>query len=223
MSGSGDLRYDRYSVNGSDEWMMRIGSAGAPAILFLPPLFEEMNRTRALIAALMRAMAGAGYECRLPDLPGTGESERALDACGWDEWRQAAMAAAGGVGEPPAAVVSLRGGCLLDDAAAAGCYVRIAPVEGSSLLRDLERASLAGGAEGGGYSPLPALAEALARAVPAPVRPLRSIRLASDPAEADAKVAGPALWRRSEPGMSAELARALAEHIKEHIGACAAS
>ena len=57
---------------------MRIGAADAPPILFVPPLFEEMNRTRALIAAIMRALAARGYGCWLPDLPGTGESLRAL-------------------------------------------------------------------------------------------------------------------------------------------------
>ena len=221
MTGAGDLTYDRYSVAGSSEWMMRIGPSDAPTILFLPPLFEELNRMRALIAALMRALASHGLASRLPDLPGTGESLRPIEDCSWEDWRQAAMAAA--CQDPPAvAVVSFRGGCLLDDAVDARAYLRIAPVEGGSLLRDLRRAGLTGGAEGGGYAPAPALSEPLARAVPGAVRPLRTIRLASDPAEADAKVAGPALWRRSEPATSPELARALAAQIVEHMSACGA-
>ena len=57
---------------------MRIGRADAPAILFVPPLFEEMNRTRALIAAVMRRLAKRGHGCWLLDLGGTGESERDL-------------------------------------------------------------------------------------------------------------------------------------------------
>ncbi|MEA3065760.1 MAG: hypothetical protein QOJ27_2212, partial [Sphingomonadales bacterium] len=86
------LHYSRYRAGGRDEWMMRIGTG--PALLFLPPLFEEMNRTRALLAALMRRLAGEGYGCWLPDLPGTGESERPLEAVAWQDWRDAAGSAA---------------------------------------------------------------------------------------------------------------------------------
>src|SRR5687768_8408820 len=99
---------------------MRIGAADAPAILFVPPLFEEMNRTRALIAAIMRRLASMGHGCWLPDLSGTGESERPLEQVEWDDWRHDVTAAsahvAGKTGKPPL-VASLRGGCLIDDAA----------------------------------------------------------------------------------------------------------
>ena len=40
---SGGLHYDRYIVDGHEEWLMRIGDPAAPALLFLPPLFEEMS------------------------------------------------------------------------------------------------------------------------------------------------------------------------------------
>ena len=72
MNGGGRLAFDRYTVDGCSEWMMRIGRSEAPPILFVPPLFEEMNRTRALIAAMMRALSADGFGCWLPDLPGTG-------------------------------------------------------------------------------------------------------------------------------------------------------
>ena len=61
---------------------MRIGAAEAPPVLFVPPLFEEMNRTRALLAAVMRRLAARGHGCWLPDLSGTGESVRELGRCG---------------------------------------------------------------------------------------------------------------------------------------------
>ena len=77
MSAAG-LAYETYQSQGGPEWMMRIGAAEAPPILFVAPLFEEMNRTRALIVATMRRLAERGFGCWLPDLPGTGESERAL-------------------------------------------------------------------------------------------------------------------------------------------------
>ncbi|MGA9581622.1 MAG: hypothetical protein WBR13_06605, partial [Allosphingosinicella sp.] len=115
MSRAG-LHYSTYRAGGRDEWMMRIGGDG-PALLFLPPLFEEMNRTRALLATAMGVLAGEGFACFLPDLPGTGESERALEAVTWQDWRDAAAAAFATVGA--AASVGLRGGALLDEPAPA--------------------------------------------------------------------------------------------------------
>jgi pimeloyl-ACP methyl ester carboxylesterase len=97
---------------------------GAP-ILFLPPLFEEMNRTRALIAATMRALAGRGFGCWLPDLPGTGESERALEECEWGDWAAAAEAVAERL-NGRAVTVSFRGGSLLDGVKATGRW-RMSP------------------------------------------------------------------------------------------------
>ena len=64
---------------------------------------------------------------------------------------------------------------------------------------------------------------ALEAATPAHVAPLRTVRLATDRAEADAKLDGPALWRRSEPGNSAELAEALAADLVKWSRICAGS
>ena len=190
--------------------MMRIGN-GTP-LLFLPPLFEEMNRTRALLAATMRALAAQGFECWLPDLPGTGESERALEEVSWQEWRDAAtsaFAAAAAV-----ASVSLRGGALLD--AAAPARWRFAPATGASLARDLSRAGLMTEG-GGGYSPSQALLGPLAEAEPASGAKLRVVRLATDRAEADLKLEGPPIWRRAEPQNSPELADAMASDISKWV------
>ncbi|HEX4736162.1 MAG TPA: hypothetical protein VH331_01235 [Allosphingosinicella sp.] len=196
--------------------MMRIGDPAAPLILFLPPLFEEMNRTRAFLAGVMRRVAAGGYCCRLPDLPGTGESERPLEGISWQHWLNSARAAAeGAIG-----VVSVRGGGLLD-AGLARCTWRLAPVEGASLVRDLERAGLVAEGGGAGYAPSPALLESLRGAAPA--GQARTVRLSTDRAEADRKVDGPPLWRRSEPQNSSELTEAVASDIIEWIGRCAAS
>jgi pimeloyl-ACP methyl ester carboxylesterase len=200
---------------------MRIGAAAAPRLLFLAPLFEEMNRTRALLSATMRRVAAAGYCCILPDLPGTGESERALEEVSWQDWAEAARAAAQGT----RAVLSVRGGCLLDADLGRPRW-RLAPVEGASLVRDLERAGLVadgGAADGGGagYAPSPSLLGSLREASPS--GEARTIRLASDRAEADLKVEGPPLWRRSEPQNSSELSEAVASDIIEWLRTCAAS
>ena len=77
------------------------------------------------------------------------------------------------------------------------------------------RSGLAGGVEWAGYAPSDELKAALEDAKPAEVRTLRTVRLATDRGEADAKIEGPALWRRSEPGNSAELADAIAADIQE--------
>jgi hypothetical protein len=193
--------------------MMRIGSG--PALLFLPPLFEEMNRTRALLATVMGTLAGDGYGCFLPDLPGTGESERALEEVSWQDWREAAAAAFKAAGA--SACVSLRGGALLDDVAPVRW--RFAPATGASLARDLSRAGLMTEG-GGGYAPSADLLEPLGAAEPAAGAKVRTLRLSTDRADADLKLAGPPLWRRAEPQNSSELAEAMALDISQWMRSC---
>lgn len=212
MNGPG-LDYSRYVVGGRDEWAMRIGSG--PALLLLPPLFEEMNRTRALMAATMRALAALGFQTWLPDLPGTGESERALETVSWQDWRDAAAAAFEAAGA--VASIAFRGGALLDEGAPARW--RFAPVPGASLARDLGRAGLMTEG-GGGYAPAQALLAGLSEAVPAAGGLVRTLRLSTDRAEADRKLDGPPLWRRAEPQNSPELAEAMASDISEWLVAC---
>jgi len=226
VTAAGGPEYARYRAGGSDEWLMRIGSAQAPPILFVPPLFEEMNRTRALITAAMRGLAERGFCCWLPDLPGTGESERALEQVSWEDWRHGVRAAgetaAEASGRVPV-VAAIRGGCLIDDAASASAWWRLAPVTGDSLTRDMGRTALTGGVEWAGYAPSPSLRSALEAAIPSEVEPLRTLRLTSDPAAADWKLEGPALWRRSEPGTSQPLAAAIADDIASWARSCAGS
>lgn len=219
--------YEQYQGARGPEWLLRIGDpAGAP-ILFVPPLFEEMNRTRAVIVATMRSLAADGHCGWLPDLTGTGESLASLSEATWDEWRHDVTSASRHVaaahGQAPL-LAAIRGSCLLDDAAQGIGHWRFAPVPGASLARDLDRASLGGGAEWAGYHDAsPALRQALAGTVPSEITPLRTLRLATDAGAADGKVEGPALWRRSEPGSSADLALALAKDIAAWRQTCAAS
>lgn len=233
MSDGTALNYDRYLTGGAVEWLLRIGEPSGPPILFVPPLLEEMNRTRALIVAVMRLLAGRGHGCWLIDLPGSGESERPLETCSWADWQRAAAdagrAVANASGNAPH-VASLRGGALLDGAIEAASCWRFAPAAGRSLVRDLERASrVAAGDQSdsrlelAGYALAPELIDPLRDAAPTPVEPLRTVRLASDPGDAELKLEGPALWRRSEPGTSPELAAALAADLTLWTGRCAAS
>jgi hypothetical protein len=221
-----ETAYELYRASKSQEWMLRIGDPRTPPILFVAPLFEELNRSRALIVAIMRRLAAEGHGCWLPDLGGTGESLAPIEEAQWEDWRQDVAAAAAHVlaasGKAPI-IASVRGGALLDDAAAGRGWWRFAPVEGARLARDLDRAALAGGAEWAGYPAPSTLREALRLAVPQPLTPMRTVRLASDAAAADLKIEGPALWRRSEPGMSDHLAAALAADLNEWSRACAVS
>ena len=220
MSESG-LAYDRYSADGNEEWIMRIGAEGAPAIFFLPPLFEELNRTRAMIAGAMRRLATLGWSCWLPDLPGTGESERGLETCSFAGWQSAGAAAAAkaAAGGRLAGVAALRGGCLLEPPAP--CTWRLAPIDGAAIVRDLERAGLVGDGAGGGYAPSRALVADLAAGTAPPAPRLRTVRLASDPAPADLKLDSPPLWRRAEPQAAPELAVQIAADIDRWLRACA--
>ena len=233
MSEAGGLFFDRYLTAGNREWLMRIGPLQGRPVLFVPPLLEEMNRTRAFLATLMRLLAKRGFGCWLPDLPGTGESERALHECEWLDWRQAVSDAArfvAGEARQEPLVMSVRGGTLLDEAAGDCPIWRFAPVEGGSLARDLVRASMlkpeelkSARVELAGYHLSDTLFAALHEAKPAEAERLRTVRLASDRAEADLKVEGPALWRRSEPANSPELAELLAADIAQWSDQCGAS
>jgi hypothetical protein len=73
-----------------------------------------------------------------------------------------------------------------------------------------------------GYRLPKALFEALKEAKPVHGGLLRTVRLASDRAEADLKYDGPALWRRSEPGNSPELAESLAADLASWSKTCGA-
>ena len=220
----GGLAFETFPGKAGPEWMMRIGDVGASPILFVPPLFEEMNRTRALIAAVMRRLAASGHGCWLPDLGGTGESLRSLGDVAWNDWRHDVTSASGYVSDKAGKplIASLRGGALLDDAGDGRGWWRFSPADGAALTRDMVRSGLAG-VEWAGYAPSADLKADLAAAMPVSVAPLRTVRLATDRAEADGRLDGPALWRRSEPGQSTALAEAMAADIHEWSLRCAGS
>ncbi len=219
------LAYSVFSIGGRDEHLMRIGPEGGSPVLVVPPLFEEMNRLRSLLASFMRRLAARGFGCWLPDLRGTNESLSDIAQVEWDDWRHDVIAASNHVrdhsGQMPI-VAAIRGGALIDDQAAAIGFWRLSPVPGRSLARDLARAGLSGVAWAG-YSPSDALRARLEAAEPAEIGNLRVARLSSDPGAADVKLPGPALWRRSEPGASDQLAEAMAADLAEWSARCAAS
>lgn len=222
------------------------GPLSGPQLLILQPLFTERNRTRTLIGDVMRRLAAHDIGCWLPDLPGEGESPTPIERTSWAEWRAAIAAAADHVAQRSGSrpfMISIRGGALLDDAAPARGWWRLAPAGGAALLRDVMRAQLMADREAGrggslasldaaalagpvdlaGMTLTPPLYAGLRDAVPAAVAPLRTVRLEGDPATADARIAGEPLWRRAEPGRSADLAHRIAADIRGWIETCGAT
>ncbi|WOF42319.1 hypothetical protein KNJ79_14095 [Sphingopyxis indica] len=213
-----------------DEQLFRLSPAGAPraTVLFVPPLFEEANRTRRTLVLAMRALAAQGFAALLPDLPGQNESLVPLIEADLERWRSALAEIARDV-DGPLIVASLRGGCLIDHGAAADAWWRLAPASGASLLRTLLRARMSADREAGIASSIeglqaaaasealllagnrlsPAMVAQLGAAEVQAVEPLRTVT----PGGGEGQIAGTPLWLRAEPREDAVMARAIAADL----------
>ena len=211
---------------------MRRGPVGGVPLLILPALFEEMNRTRRLIALTTAMLARAGVRSWLPDLPGTGDHEDGPEAKDLPRWRAAMLALAGiAASGRPLHLLAVRGGALLADAVPGASLYRIAPQTGERALRDLWRARAATERETGGGATVATLdatsrggaavvaagyriesrfADQLRAApLPAPAVPTRTAATAAAPG-VDVVLGGPLVWRQAEPADEAALAHAIA-------------
>ncbi|MGQ3101261.1 MAG: hypothetical protein ACT6Q5_13600 [Sphingopyxis solisilvae] len=222
------------------EHHLRIAPTGTPraTILFVPPLFDEANRSRRTLVLAMRALAAQGFTALLPDLPGQNESLIPLEQVDLASW-QGALADVAAPVDGPLIIAALRGGALIDHHAKAAARWRLAPVGGASLLRTLMRARVAADREAGLTSSLdslqakaataplllagnrlsPAMIAQLGSAECQPVAPLRTVTLGSG---ADA-IAGTPLWLRAEPGEDAAMAAAIAADITAWSTTCGIS
>ena len=222
-----------YDWAGGREAWLRFGPPGGPVLIAANALFEEANRTRALLVTVLRDLAGRGIASVLPDLPGAGDSLMSTDQARLDVWREAYAAAATSAGAHVS--VAIRGGALLDGGVRQRW--RLSPVDGTRLVRDMVRARQASGRESGETfdpaeltapgPPVELAGNHLARALIAeleaaiPAGPARTVRLASDPLPADTVVAAPPPWRRAEPDLDPALAAALADDIARWVATCA--
>lgn len=223
---SDSFRFEPYDWAGGREWMLVRGSNVGRHIVLIPPLFEEMNFTRTLLAQIGRSLAQHALATWLPDFPGAGESERSLVSIGWGDWRDAARAAGNAVnaltGTKPL-TCAFRGGALLDDAVEAAGRWRYAPVAGEVLLRQLRRTQLVADREAGTAAGEDGAVIELA-GYPLSI-PLRNGLAAAEPATiADREIVasperGP--WRRAQPAGDPELAEQLADDIYQWASACA--
>lgn len=234
----GDLAWLAYPWRGRQERVVRIGDGGT-AILILAPLFEEANRTRHFLIETMRHLAGRGYSCFLPDLPGTLESTVRLETVEWRDWEQALADIVKDIGAP-LHIASVRGGALLDGGIMASSRWRLAPTDGVALLRDLIRTRMAADREAGrtatadqvetealtmpfdvaGYRFNPRFLAEMKNRAPASAGAIRTVRLETDPHPAEALLSGQPLWRRSEPGHDPVLSQHIASDIEQWIATC---
>lgn len=218
--------------------MIRFGPATGPVVVAVLPLFEEANRTRTFLSGVLRRLAARDIAGALPDLPGQGESLVPTENAMLAGWRTAlASAATAAAGERPVHILSFRGGALLDHDVKAASRWQLAPAKGEALVRELIRTSAAAGAridiDLGNYNdeggPVTIAGNALSRTLLRDLNAadcvregaVRVVRLETDPAVADRKVAGAPLWRQSEPGDDPALADLLADDIVDWIARCA--
>ena len=223
-------RINHYDGAGGREQMLRFGPETGPMAIVALPLFEEANRMRAFAGSICRALADRGVASVLPDLPGTGESLVPLETLSLLRMSEVYEGATQHVRMAGARVygVAFRSGALLDRLALLDGRWRLAPQDGSDLLRELARikgASLgdAGPVEVAGNRIGTALLTDLSIYAPWSIAdggPVRTVRLTSDPRPADRHVPGSPLWRRSEPGNDPEMAAMLCEDIAGWIARC---
>lgn len=218
------MDYFSYQFAGREESCLRAGGLRcARRIIFVPPLFDEMNRLRRTLVAAMRALLLQGIASAMPDLPGCNESAAPLSEQSLAAWRGAIAAAAQAFDATH--IFSVRGGCLIDDAADLP-VMRLAPAAGELILKIMIRTRIAGDREAGiitradglerdiqngpvvlgGQRIGAALWHELPRAIPADL-PGRVHHF--EPAGGKSW----ALWLRSEPVYDPEIAAALAGEI----------
>ncbi len=114
-------------------------------LLIVPPLFEEMNRTRRFLVETQRLLDHAGIDSFLPDLPGCNESLQDFAAQSLGSWRDAMAAAARHLRATH--VLAARGGALVFPTMLPGWVLE--PVKGASILRQLLRARVLNAREAG--------------------------------------------------------------------------
>lgn len=224
-------KYLRYTVAGHDEFCLSFGGDSARRILVIPPLFDEMNRMRRVLASAMRDLAGRGVGSVLIDLPGGNESLASLHEQSLDTWRDAVATCARQLSVTH--IASMRGGSLIDSAQLDLPHWRLAPVKGASLLKTMIRTRIAGEKEAGNsISEAALLAHAqtapielagnmlgsemvaqLAVAEPVALTNLTERKLGED-------VAGAPLWLRAEPQDDAEFAAAIATDLDRWSASC---
>ena len=220
-----------YAFAGHEEFCLGYGGDSARRILIIPPLFDEMNRMRRVLASAMRDLAGRSVGSVLIDLPGCNESLAPLEHQSLDTWRDAVKACASQLSLTHFA--SIRGGALIDDGHPDLPHWRLAPVKGASLLKTMIRTRIAGEKEAGNSiseaqlmkqsetAPIELagnmlnsnMVAQLAAAEPVAVADLTERKLGED-------IIGSPLWLRAEPQDDDAFAANIAADIDRWSASC---
>lgn len=219
-----------YETAGTREYILRFGGGvAARTICIIPPLFDEMNRTRRMLVEAMRALALRGVSSMLPDLPGCNESLAPMAQQSITGWRNAIADLARQY--QVTHIAAIRGGCLLDDIVGLPS-LRLAPIKGALLLKTMLRTRIAADREGGvntsieelramcetadielaGYSLSPLMLKELDAARPVQRDSISEVDISD--------IAGTPLWLRSEPGENADMSAGLAAHLDAWSATC---
>ena len=217
-----------YTIADSPEFCLSFGAAtSARRILIIPPLFDEMNRMRRVLASAMRMLATQDIASVMPDLPGCNESLSLMRDQNLSAWRTALTAAANAASVTH--IASIRGGALIDDICTALPHWRLSPVKGDAVLKAMLRTRVAGDKEAGlsttsealitraqtedielaGNILGPQMVADLAMTLPVQLEKLQLRTLGDGPD----MIAGKALWLRAEPQDDADFAAAIATDI----------
>ncbi|MDP3906102.1 hypothetical protein [Novosphingobium sp.] len=211
----------------SSEYALTFDTGRTRRILLIPALLDEANRMRRFSVEVMRRLDGAGFDCFLPDLPGTNESTVDLASVTPSDWHCAMAAAANGFGATH--VLALRGGGLFWPEGLPGWHY--GAVKGASLLRTLLRARVIAAREAGreetadallaqanergielaGYPLSAAMVRELSALVPTPRPGVQVID--------QQLLGGSPLWLRAEPDEDGAQADALAAVIAMALNA----
>lgn len=219
-----------YETGGHSEHCLSFGTVDATrTILIVPPLFEEMNRTRRMLVEAMRALGEQAVRTLLPDLPGCNESLACMSEQTLLDWRNAVADCASQLSATH--IASVRGGCLIDDTANLPLW-RLAPAKGASLLKSMLRTRIVADKEAG----ISTTVEQLMMAAKSAPLDLTGILLRQEMlAELDmaltstttgiheaalADIDGTPLWLRAEPGEDSAMSAAIAADLNRWSASC---
>lgn len=219
-----------YSYGGQEEFCLCFGDeAASRCVLIIPPLFDEMNRTRRMLVCVMRALAERNMRTVLPDMPGCNESLADIANQSLNNWRDALRTITAEMGVTH--IVSLRGGALIDNAADVP-VLRLAPVKGTSLLKTMLRTRIIADKEAGksstaedlvaqsrsrplelsGYMLSADMLVSLEHSTPADLPSAQEVSLA--------EINGSPLWLRAEPQDDPAMSAAFATYIANWSATC---
>lgn len=124
------------------------GDSARRRVVLLPPLTEELNKSRRLLAQIGRGLSHAGCEFVHLDLSGTGDSEGEFESARWHDWVDEIVTVASekNANSLPLTLLGMRGGALLLDGVRQGLSVSVERVvavqpvlDGRQYLQQLMR------------------------------------------------------------------------------------